>query len=166
MNEKIPTEILVDPLSDTSRRERRNLVVVSALSALIAKTGLIPTQISALGIVFKAPAQSMFLVFLALCVGYLMASFLIYGLTDFLVWRHKYQEYLERRAYAVDAEIWDMRDPEAQHARQQAEEIISHLPSARWAYAASNPAAMARMFFEFIVPLILGVYAMSALLCA
>lgn len=155
MPDPTPTEYLGDPLSDVSRRERRNLIITSALSALIAHTGLIPTQISALGIGFSPPAQVSFLIFLIVGIAYFLLAFATYGLTDFLIWRHKYQDYLIR----VDSAIqnWTMEDQMAE------DELSDSIPSNRWAFVASKPAAFFRIFFDFFLPIIIGVYAVSVL---
>jgi len=43
---------IIDPLSEVTRRERRALLGVSALSIAMSITHLIPTKISALGVEF------------------------------------------------------------------------------------------------------------------
>src|SRR6266849_2296109 len=96
-----PSDFLADPLSNVSRRERRNLLIASAVGVLVAQVGLVPTHISALGIDFPAPAQSSFLVLVAAIVGYFVIAFLIYALADFIVWRKKRHDYL----VAIEVEL-------------------------------------------------------------
>jgi hypothetical protein len=155
MTDPTPIEYLGDPLSDVSRRERRNLIITSALSALVAQTGLIPTQISALGIGFSPLAQTSFLIFLMVAIAYFLLAFVTYGLTDYLIWRHKYQDYLIRVERAI--QNWTF---EAQAAE---DELSDSIPSNRWAYVASKPAAFFRIFFDFFLPVIIGIYAASVL---
>jgi amino acid transporter len=89
-----PAEFLSDPLSDVARKERRNLLIASTTAILAATMGLAPAHISALGIEFSPPAQSSFVVLVALIVVYFIAAFVLYGISDFFIWRKKYQDYL------------------------------------------------------------------------
>ena len=155
MTDPTPIEYLGDPLSDVSRRERRNLIVTSVLSALVAHTGLIPTQISALGIGFSPLAQNSFLIFLIVAIAYFSLAFAAYGLTDYLIWRHKYQDYLIRVERAI--QNWSHEDQMAE------DELSNSVPSNRWAFVASKPAAYYRIFFDFFLPAIIGLYAAAVL---
>ncbi len=87
MSEPNPVEFLADPLSPITRIERRNLLLASTAGILIAKAGLIPTQISALGITLSDPNQSTFIVVMALTVVYFLCAFVVYGVADFFIWR-------------------------------------------------------------------------------
>jgi hypothetical protein len=59
-----PTEYLVDPLTEITRKERRALVAASAAGILVASAGIVPSEIAALGIKFDPPAQDAFLLLL------------------------------------------------------------------------------------------------------
>ena len=155
-HEPRPSDFLGDPLSDISRRERRNLVASSATAILIAHTGLVPTRISALGIELSPPAQSSFLVILGAVVAYFTAAFVIYGFSDLLVWRHKYQDYLEK--VEITSQNWTQED------QVNYDELQQHVPSIAWLYRISKPAAYFRIGFEFALPLLIGLYAIYALI--
>src|SRR6266851_5310284 len=80
-----PGEILiVDPLSEVTRKERRNLLIFSVLSYAIFKTGLIPTKITALGVEFSSTDQTALLRVLAGLVAYFLLTFVVYGGSDYL----------------------------------------------------------------------------------
>jgi hypothetical protein len=149
-----PTTFLSDLLSDVARRERRNLLIASSVGVLMAHIGLLPTQISALGVVFSAPAQSSLLVLMAFVVTYFIAAFFIYGWADFLIWRKRRHDYL------VSLEIaqmnWTIED---QHDRDQL-----NVPSISWWYQWAPRVAYLRAFFEFVLPLLVGLYVLGALL--
>jgi hypothetical protein len=77
---------LTNPLSDVTRKERVYLLGVSAVGITIVFTGLIPTEISTLGITFaQADRKSLLLIF-AFVVGYFLIAFVSYALSDFLEW--------------------------------------------------------------------------------
>jgi hypothetical protein len=156
LNELTPADFLGDPLSEATRRERRNLLASSATAILIAHTGLIPTRISALGIELSSPAQNSFLLFLAVVVSYFIAAFATYGFSDFLIWRHKYQDYLEKTEIA--ARDWGPDD------QLNYDDLHSHLPKANWLYGLSKRAAYLRIIFECALPVLVGLYAIYALL--
>ena len=61
---------LVDPLSEVTRKERRMLLGLSMLGVFFAKTGIVPSKISTLGIELAATEQSSFF--------YVLAAMLVY----------------------------------------------------------------------------------------
>jgi hypothetical protein len=77
---------LTNPLSEETRKERLYLLAMSAIGISIVFTGLIPTEIKTLGITFaEADRKSLLLIF-ALVVGYFLAAFVSYALSDYLEW--------------------------------------------------------------------------------
>jgi hypothetical protein len=152
----IPADFLGDPLSIVSRRERRNLLASSTIAILIAYTGLIPTRISALGVELTPLGQSAFLIVLSAVVIYFLAAFVVYGFSDFLLWRHKYHDYLEK--VEIAAQSWTQED------QMNEDELREHVPSIAWLYRVSKPAAHFRIVFEFHLPVLVGLYAIYALL--
>ena len=151
-----PADFLGDPLSDVARRERRNLLASSTIALLIVHVGLIPERISAFGIELSAPAQSALLLMLVAVVIYFMVAFVIYGFADFLVWRHKYHDYLENRENKF--QNWTMDD------QRRYDELRQRVPSIAWLYSVSKPVAYIRVVFEFLLPFVLGIYAALAVL--
>ena len=85
MSEPLITDVLADPLSDVTRKERRNVLIASTVALSVVLMGLIPSKVSALGIELGAPAQKSFLVLVAALVLYFLLAFVIYGLTDLFV---------------------------------------------------------------------------------
>ena len=151
-----PVAYLLDPLSEITRRERRNLLMASAVGLLVSKAALVPTQLSALGIEFSAPDQRIFVVLVALTVFYFFGAFVLYGLSDFLIWRKKYQDYLEGVEGVMQS--WSQED---QHIY---DELHQHIPDIGWLYQWSKPTAFSRILFEFVVPIVFGLYAASTLI--
>lgn len=80
---KQPVDILAsDLLGDVARRERQALVAVSALGLIAAKSGLVPSRISALGIEFGPADQHILVYAVAAVVVYFLLGFLIYAGLD------------------------------------------------------------------------------------
>jgi hypothetical protein len=80
----------------------------------------------------------------------------LYGITDFFIWREKYQDYLE--SIARIGSNWDQEDQRAY------DELHASLPDIAWLYRWSKPAAFGRIFFEFIVPVLVALYTAISLL--
>ena len=151
MSEPNPVEFLADPLSPITRIERRNLLLASTAGILIAKAGLIPTQISALGITLSDPNQSTFIVVMALTVVYFLCAFIVYGVADFFIWRKKYQDYLEHVEAYMDS--WSQEDQHSYDERRV------RVPEIAWLYRGAKPVAFIRTFFEYCLPVFVGLYA-------
>lgn len=156
MTEPDPREYLADPLSPIARAERRNLLLASTVAILIAHVNLVPTRISALGLEFTPPAQASFVVITALVVGYFIVAFTTYAIADFFVWRKRYYDYLA--AVEKQSQGWTLEDQIAH------DEIHANLPTLDWYYEWSPRVANVRMLFEFALPLLVGAYAISALI--
>ena len=144
---KQPADVLAsDPLSDIARKERRALVAVSALGLIIAKSGLIPLRISALGIEFDPTDQDVLVNAVAFAVLYFLVGFMIYGSQDFAASR-----------LALFRSI-----DEARRQEQQAQDNVVRRKKLFW-IGAIRTAAIARSILEFAVPLILAIYALCVL---
>lgn len=154
MSEADPSEFLADPLGEITRKERRNLLIASSVGAIMVHAGLVPSDISALGIKFSPPAQGSILLLAAAVIGYFVFAFVIYALADFMIWRKR------RHDYIVDVEF--------ETGELTAEEVLEQqgikVPDISWYYRWSSPVAYARVFFEFVVPVLVGLYAIGALL--
>lgn len=101
------TQILLgDPLSEEARKERRNLLGLSAVGIAIAKIGLLPTKIAALGIEFNAASRPLLMKAFAGVVAYFLAAFIIYSSADFVCWGSAYWK------ASVDRMVEEMARPE------------------------------------------------------
>jgi amino acid transporter len=149
-----PVDFLTDPLSQITRVERRNLLIASTTGFLVATADLVPTEISALGISLSAPAQEMFVILVSLTIAYFLCAFLVYGISDYFIWRKKYQDYLE--AVQEYMENWT---PEDQHNYD-----MSQVPRVPWLYQRAGLVAYIRAFFEYLLPILISVGAVGLLL--
>ncbi len=143
-----PISLHADPLSDGARKERRNLVIASVLGLLVSRVGLVPTRVAILGIEFSSPSQRAFVFVVGAVIAYFLVAFVIYGLSDFFAWRKRYQDYIEQ--IEVSARNWTQED------QQEYEELHADIPRATWIYSGSKPLAVARVLFEFLLPILIG----------
>lgn len=150
------SDYLVDPLSPLSRAERRNLLLASFIGFLMSKAGLIPTKLSAFGIELSTPQQSAFSLAAALVIGYFLLAFFTYAVPDFLVWRKKYQDYLE--GVEVAARGWTQED------QRHHDDLSDSLPNIRWVYRLSPVVAYSRHLFDYVLPVLFAVYNIYVLL--
>lgn len=149
-------DYLADPLSRIARAERRSLLIASATGLLVAKVGLVPTRFSTFGLEFQQPEQRALISLVVVTIAYFALAFVLYGITDFFIWREKYQHYLE--SIARIGSNWDQEDQRAY------DELHASLPDIAWLYRWSKPAAFGRIFFEFIVPVLVALYTAISLL--
>ena len=148
-------DFLNDPLSDITRKERRNLLTAGVLGAFVVWTGLVPTKVATLGIELNLMEQKYFLILLGLVVLYFLVAFLLYGMADYFIWREKYREYLvnieiEIDSISVSSEL-NPNDPE------------ERVPIIPWIYSYSDLLAKSRMIFEYALPVLVGISAFVAL---
>lgn len=139
--------LMLDPLSEATRRERRSLLIASVGLISIIATNLLPTRITALGIELGlANRQALLYVFLAV-VLYFSVSFLICGVADggrWLVALHIAADIKpHHRQFAVGEQRIDMSSDD-----------IEESP-----VTASVPVAIARGFFDFVLPVVIALFA-------
>jgi hypothetical protein len=150
-----PTEFLGDPLSALARAERRNLLVASVVGFMVAEAGLVPQQISALGVTFSALEQDVLLLLMAAVILYFLAAFVVVGLADFFVWRKQYQDYLE--SVLTRVESWSEQDQRDYDQRR------GSVPNVWWLYSLAGPVACLRQAFEYALPVVLGLIVITLL---
>ncbi|WP_348944731.1 hypothetical protein ABHF33_15160 [Chitinibacter sp. FCG-7] len=156
MTKPTPEPFLVDPLSDSAKSERKNLLISSFFGLVVALTGLVPTKISSLGIEFSLVDQANFLKIMAVLVAYFLIGFVVVATADAFILRKKYQDYLEHVQSYLDS--WTEDD-------QVAHDNFYHsLPTISWFYQKSKWVLLARFVFDFILPIALGVTSCAYLL--
>lgn len=82
---------LSDPLKAETRKARLYLLGVSIVGITLVYTGLVPQEITALGITFGEADRKSLLRILSLVIAYFLAAFAIYGVSDFLAWRSAFK---------------------------------------------------------------------------
>lgn len=151
---------LTDPLSEVTRKERKVLLGGSVLSIFIIGADAIPTKISALGIEFGAMDQQVFLWLLAAVIAYFTTTFVVYALSDYVAWK---KEMLSEHFHELK-EYWSevYRQPGSSSPYEQAIEHDQQkaMHKHRLIYQMTNPISVLRAFFEFLLPVLVGVIAL------
>lgn len=165
---------LRDPLSEVARKERRNLLIISAIGIVVVKTGLIPTKISALGIEFSQTDRHSLLFTIAAVVIYCLIAFSIYSWSDLLAWKITY--YHAFIAHQLETKASEDLGPlEFISWRQfktnkmpikKADEKTTRIVIRPFWYSLYQPVTFLRAIFEFLAPLLIGLYAIYILLQA
>lgn len=62
MRDPDPISLHTDPLSEVTRKQRRNLMIASVVGFLVSQVGLLPTRIEVSGIEFSTPSQRAFII--------------------------------------------------------------------------------------------------------
>ena len=165
---------LGDPLSDVTRKERLYLLGASTVGVTIVFTGLVPSEIRALGITFARADRRSLLFILALVVAYFLVAFIIYAASDFLAWRRRLQDAtLDRMVqrelqqflarHREESETFDERERQARlEIRQHMEEELIIRSRVRLRF--TGPVSFLRGLFEFGLPVIYGLIAVVVLL--
>lgn len=148
MSEADPREYLRDPLSAISRLERRNLLIASTVGLFVGHVGMVPTQVSALGLTFNGPAQNAFTILFILIILYMMVAFFVYAVADFFVWRKCYLDY--QVASEQENSGWTLQD------QDEANELGRSIPPIYWYWKYAPLVAWFRVFFDFVLPFIIG----------
>jgi len=164
----------VDPLSEVTRKERKNLLLLSFVSLAVTLGNLVPQEISALGIKVSAAEQRNLFVLLAFGVVYLVAAFIFYGQYDFRRWQLELQAVQRlRRRKAAEIQRSLTKDRAEEDALKKdiptGPTRIDRLTEA--AQAADDlkqsdhfiRAARRRLWFEYSVPLLAGTCALLLL---
>jgi hypothetical protein len=168
MAEPTPAQIAIrDPLSEVTRNERRFLLGVSIIAIALVRTGLVPSKISALGIEFSQTDQKSLFSVLALITSYFVAAFALYASSDFIAWR---------LAFRASLRDWveQMKKRDEERSKLKAEDRSDRHPAEdyyerymrRWRIVSiiSRPTSFLRAVFEFILPIMVGIYATILLL--
>ncbi len=152
--------LLHDPLSEVTRKERRMLLIVSLAGIAITKAGLIPSQIKTLGINFASSDQKSLYFLVSAIVIYFIIAFFIYSASDFLVLYRSFYE--DRKQRLLKRE---MADYEFEHTGAFTEpemiemEVDDKMRQTRTRIETfSTPTILFRAFFEFILPIGVGIY--------
>lgn len=149
-----PVEILLrDPLTEVTRKERRMLLAACAIAFTIARTGLVPSKISALGVEFTAGDQRSLFSIMALFITYFLGAFLTYAISDFVAWRVAYY-FAVRELRASENPVLGSLQIERLHFKHK---------SIVWG-GISRPVSILRALLDFAVPVAVGIATIVILL--
>ena len=172
--------LLRDPLGPAARGERRNLLAGSVTVLLVTHVGVIPEKIDSLGIrIGSADLKRLGLVFFCV-MAYFMVMFMGYAVADLLARVHGF---VERKQAGILEE--NIRHASIQQQARQgrdrggspfgsilvrtptssdaAQVISQQFPGIHRVRRVSVPAAVIRGILDFVVPVVIGAWALFAL---
>ena len=133
------SEKLQDPICETTRKQKRNLLIFSLLGIVIAKARIFPTEITALGVKFSHGDSASILSMLSWIILYYLITFVIYSWSEFVALR-----------------IWSI---EKEEEYRKALERSGGMEE-RYRHGIFGSLALRfRTYFEFLVPIIISVTA-------
>lgn len=173
MNSKLGSiEILLErPLSETTRKERRALLVVSTIGIAVARVGLVPTKVPALGIEFSSTETSALVFLLSLVVLYFFLLFFVYAGADIALWRASYHSLQVNAAIKHVSELSEVELVAIRKGvgdQTAAENKVGDaLKSRAWFLGyIVTPLSISRLILDFVFPIFLAIYAVFSLLTA
>jgi hypothetical protein len=152
-----------DPLSETTRAERRLLLGANLVAIALTVGGLIPSEISALGVALTAKEQAGLLTVLLLVLLYFLAAFLIYGLPEWQHFKADDQLFRQRLAQFVKPYAESAKDTQASYDKLA--EIFAATKDAKLASHYRSGRSL-RIFFDFAFPLVTSAWSIALLLGA
>jgi hypothetical protein len=149
-----PVEALLrDPLGEVARKERRSLLGISAIAILFGWTGLVPTEITNLGLKFGAPDHVALLSVFVVVVAYYLTAFIFYAFSDFVM--HL------RAVDLADLELKKSQERNFGLANIGRGEVSVETP---WRLVRLVPlTSNGRIFVDFILPVIVAALAIACL---
>ena len=152
--------LLDDPLSNETRKERRLLLGVSLLGIAMVKAGIVPKKISALGIDLELANQRALLYLVSFVTVYFILAFSIYAASDYIAWRKRVTKY-----YAENVRSFFKRVKEPDGFIRDNEPLVEQAEKRERFWKGISPfASNIRVFFEFILPLLVSSYAVYLLI--
>lgn len=148
---------LRDPLSEVTRRERKALLGTSVLAVALVKAGLLPSEITALGVTLATSDQKSLLVLLGFVILYFLGAFLLYGASDLVTWRvtqrEAFRETIRKLRFGTESEREQgiMFEVEREFNQRKGEMYMTSF--------LVGPVSMLRVLFDFALPLLFGIYA-------
>jgi len=147
-----------------TRRERRFLLGLAVLAFALTSTGLVPTEIAALGVRFAHAERRALLWVLAMVLAFALTAFLVYASSDFVAWRIDQIDALRkwfRSNTGEDASPSLNYDLLQQRLDEQEEHFLRLRVPRHALYTRLAPlSSWTRAFLEFAAPVLIAAYAL------
>lgn len=160
------SERLREPLNETTRKTRRNLMGSALLGVVITKVGLVPEKISAFGVEFTSANQQALLMLLIAAILYFTFSFSVYVYSELTAWQIVFTS---KEIEALKEEGKDhplrkiSRSGISYMNSKDEEEGIRFKEHVRFLYFRSKPTFYLRLSVELVIPIIFAAYSCYAL---
>lgn len=147
---------LREPLNETTRKVRRNLMAASVIGVVLTKVGLVPSKISAFGVEFTSSNQQALMTLLAVAIVYFAVSFIVYVYSELTAWK----------IVIASKEIEEIKEESKSTSRQlygydEDDKFRDHL---RNVYSRSKATFYTRLGIELMAPIIFAVYSCLSLI--
>ncbi|MEH0374017.1 hypothetical protein [Vibrio mimicus] len=146
------TDRLREPLNETTRKSRRNLLAVSVLGVVTAKVGLVPTKISAFGVEFSSSNLEALMTLLALAIAYFLITFVVYIVSELQAWQ-----------LLITSKQLEELKAEAARERSYKDQYYNDLEMdfskrVQMVYSKTKPIFYIRLLVEVFIPAMLACY--------
>ncbi|HHF3063140.1 hypothetical protein NB476_14275 [Vibrio sp. RM-44-3] len=145
-------ERLKEPLTETTRKTRRNLLAAAVTGIVIVQVGLVPKKISAFGIEFSEANQESLLQLVSAVILFYAITFLVYVLSELTAWKIALKS--EEFEFMLNQKE-NIRDYIGESRRDMFFDQINRLSFI------ANPVFLLRLAVEVILPITLAVWAFS-----
>ncbi|NWO06545.1 MAG: hypothetical protein HLX50_12925 [Alteromonadaceae bacterium] len=147
---------LREPLVETTRKVRRNLMTASVIGVVLTKVGLVPSKISAFGVEFTSSNQRALMIVLAAAIAYFAVSFMVYVYSELTAWK----------IVIASKEIEEIKEQSKTESYQlfgvdEDEKFRQHL---RKIYSRSKPTFYIRLGVELLIPIVFAMYSCFSLI--
>ena len=147
---------LREPLNETTRKVRRNLMAASVIGVVLTKVGLVPSKISAFGVEFTSANQQALMTLLAAAIGYFAISFLVYVYSELTAWQivltSKELEDFKEASKNSGARMFGTAEDD------KFRDHIKHI------HFKSKPTFYLRLMVELLIPLVFAAYSVVSLI--
>ena len=146
---------LREPLHETTRKVRRNLLAASVIGVVVTDVGLIPKKISVFGIEFSYSNQQALITLLAVAIGYFLISFLVYVKSELSAWQvflaskdlEEVKEKIDRAETVIFGTVGTERiDTQTKFLSKQTHSVF-----------------LGRLFIEAVIPVAFAIYSCYSL---
>lgn len=153
---------LRDALSEVTRKERRFLLSMSLLGIAQIKAGIIPSKIPGLGIELQVNDQSALLGLVSFVILYFLVAFIIYAISDYLAWFLAISMgNIEKGVSSYEKDLLGNSYPQPGTLEGELEKYREALHKKyRIYFNIVTPTSIVRALFDFVLPIIVGVYAL------
>ena len=160
---------ITDPLSQHTRGVRKSLLIASVIAIAVAKTGFIPTKISALGLEFSQADRGSMLWLIGAILAFFLISFMVSSVGDFMAWKMSQMaksweedsdEYENLRKSILEDKKFTKEEHEALQEQERRDGAMwrnaGHLDRHLLVQKLVGPISWARISVEFLIPVIAG----------
>lgn len=153
---------LREPLNETTRKARRNLLASALLGVVITRVGLVPEKISAFGVEFTSANQQALITLLIAAILYFSVSFIVYVYSELTAWQIVFTS---KEIEALKAESNNNSSPRkisrgsfSYISTGEDEDEHKFREHVRFLYFRSKPTFYLRLSVELLIPLIFAAY--------